>query len=326
MEGIIAGKDWPGVSDDGTRISLKDGQGIVTDIMRFSLKDGPGIRTTVFLKGCNMACKWCHNPETFSMAPQLMRYPANCIGCGACAAACQSGAMGVESAASFVEIVYDRGKCDSCGACADVCFSGALVISGRKMGVADVMAEVVQDIDYYRNSGGGLTVSGGEVACQPEFTEELLRAAKGAGIHTAIETNMHANWRVFKTMLPWLDLVMLDIKLSGGAAHMEWTGADNALALENTRRIAELKPTIVRTPIVPGVNDSAEEIGRIAEIVRGLKNVVCYELLSYNPLGEGKYTALDMGHEFRGARPPGRDKTDGLMAAARACGAPVKLV
>ena len=312
--------------------------GIITEIMRFSLKDGPGIRTTVFLKGCNMACKWCQNPETLSMRPQLMRYPQKCIGCGECVRSCPNGALTVKPASGDKSgggsgaggngggtIVYDAGKCVSCGACANNCFSGALVISGKKMSVGEVMAEVIQDDDYYRNSGGGLTVGGGEAACQPEFTLELLKAAKDAGIQTAIETNMYADWSVYEKMLPYLDLVMLDIKLSGDAAHAKWTGVGNARVLDNARKISNLKPVIVRTPIIPGVTDSAEEIGRIAEIVKGLRNVSGYELLLYNPLGESKYDALGETHEFKGARPQGPELAGELTEAAKAAGVPVKI-
>ena len=299
--------------------------GIVTEIMRFSLKDGPGIRTTVFLKGCNMVCKWCHNPETLSMAPQVMRYPAKCIGCGACIAACAHNALAPDASAAG-GIAYSREKCVSCGACADKCYSGAIVVSGVKMSAGEVMAEVAQDIDYYRNSGGGLTISGGEAACQPEFTCELLGAAKRAGIQTAIETNMLAAWPVYEKMLPDLDLVMLDIKLSGDAAHREWTGAGNAGLLENAKRISEQKPVIVRTPVIPGVNDNAEEIGKIAALVKELDNVICYELLLYNPLGESKYAALGENHEFAGARPAGAAQASALKEAAMASGVPVKVV
>ena len=325
--------------------------GIITEIMRFSLKDGPGIRTTVFLKGCNMACKWCHNPETLSMRPQLMRYPKRCIGCGECAGACPNGALvftaeggglsgtgagaadaagtgdadaaGAGAAANPIE--FHRDKCVSCGACADKCFSGALALSGITMSVEEVMAEVIQDIDYYNNSGGGLTIGGGEAACQPEFTVELLKAAKEAGVSTAIETNMYADWQVYERMLPYLDLVMLDIKHSDDAEHRKWTGAGNAEVITNTKRITECKPSIVRTPVIPGVNDTPDEIARIAEIVKSLNNIIGFELLLYNPLGESKYTALDAEHEFRGARPSGAEQAELLYGAAQAAGVPIKI-
>jgi len=299
--------------------------GILTEIMRFSLKDGPGIRTTVFLKGCNMACKWCHNPETLSPEPQLMRYPALCIGCLACLGACPNGALELAGAGGGA-IAYRREQCVACGACADRCYSGALVISGVRMGVGDVMREVMQDADYYRNSGGGLTVGGGEAGCQPEFTAELLRAAKEAGVSTAIETNMLADWPVYEQMLPYLDLVMLDIKCGDDAEHRKWTGAGNAEILANARRISELKPTIIRTPVIPGVNDNAEEIAKIADIVGTMKNIICYELLLFNPLGEGKYAALGAANAFMGARPAGERLSAELKAAAQRAGVPVKIL
>ena len=296
-------------------------EGIVTEIMRFSLKDGPGIRTTVFLKGCNMFCGWCHNPETLTLKPQLMRYPALCIGCGACLGTCRYGAL--ESVGGV--IVHVRDKCVSCGACADNCYSGALVMSGVKMIVADVMAEVMQDIDYYRNSGGGVTVSGGEPACQPEFLLELLKAAKAAGIQTAIESNMNADWAVYEEILPYLDLVMLDIKHNDDAEHMRWTGVGNVKLLENVRKITDLKPTIVRVPIIPGVNDNAAVIAGIAVIIKGLKNIECIELLLYNPLGEGKYAALELEYEFRGVKPTSPEEVEVLRFVAQAAGVPVKI-
>ena len=240
-------------------------KGTVTEIQRFSLKDGPGIRTTVFLKGCNMACRWCHNPETLSRAPQLMRYPGHCIACGMCIKVCENDAMTIMDG----ELLFSREKCTDCGKCSNECFSGTLKLAGMEITVDDVMKEVLQDIDYYKNSGGGLTISGGEVICQPEFTKALLEAAKNEGISTAIETNMHAEWSVYENLLPLLDLVMLDIKLSCDEAHLQWTGVGNKLLLENTRKLAETgTPLVIRTPVIPGVNDTEEEIGRIAEIVK----------------------------------------------------------
>ena len=294
--------------------------GIITEVMRFSLKDGPGIRTTVFFKGCNMACRWCHNPETLSARQQLMHYPARCIGCGACMAACPSGALEIHdnlSADATIAVALDRRKCVACGTCADQCFSGALVISGAKKNVAEIMSEVMQDIDYYRNSGGGLTVGGGEPACQPAFLRELLKEAKAAGIHTAIETNMHADWEVYESILPYLDLVMLDIKHSDDAEHTRWTGVGNAKLLENIRRITNLKPTIVRVPIIPGVNDNPEEIANIATIIKQLSNIERIELLLYNPLGESKYEALSLtDYEFKGIKPTAPERAGELRKAA----------
>ena len=296
--------------------------GIVTEIMRFSLKDGPGIRTTVFLKGCNMACKWCHNPETISMQPQLMHYPDRCIGCGACMEVCPRGALATSASlaagATSASVVLDRAKCIACGACADHCYAGALVISGMRMSVVDIMSEVMQDIDYYRNSGGGLTIGGGEPACQPEFLRELLKEAKAAGIHTAIETNMHADWETYESILPYLDLVMLDIKHSDDAEHARWTGAGNAKLLENIRKITSIKPTFIRVPVIPGVNDSSAEIAKIASVAKGLNNIERIELLLYNPLGESKYEALGIkDYRFRGTKPTPSEHAEELKKTAK---------
>jgi pyruvate formate lyase activating enzyme len=301
-------------------------RGIVTDIMRFSLKDGPGIRTTVFLKGCNMVCKWCHNPETLALKPQIMSYSERCIGCFNCARACRHGAIVVEGYGPASRLAFYKEKCVNCGACADVCYAGARVMSGKEMTVDEVMAEVLQDVNYYRNSGGGVTVSGGEVTVQSEFTQAILEACKREGISTAIETNMYADWKVFERLIPALDLVMLDVKLFNGEAHQKWTGVDNARVLENVKKMCAHLPVIVRTPVIPGVNDNEEEIGKIATFVKGLDNVEYYELLLYNPLGESKYQALGINNRFSGEKPQTGEKKRLLMKAAESCDKVVKVL
>lgn len=230
-------------------------KGMIADIQRCSTHDGPGIRTTVFLKGCNLHCAWCHNPETINPAEEWMYYPEKCIGCGLC----QEG-----------------------------CYSGARVLCGKKMTVDEVMQAVLLDQPYYTEDGG-LTVSGGEPLLQPAFTRELLEAAKNRGIHAAIETNLTLPWKTAEPIIQVCDLIMMDIKLWQDDLHIKWTGSSNKYIFDNLLKIAKMnKPVIVRTPIIPAVNDREEEIRLIAKFISNLKNVLYYELLPYHSLGQSK--------------------------------------
>ena len=287
--------------------------GVLTAIQRFSLHDGPGIRSTVFFKGYNMRCAWCHNPETLRVEPEVLYYRSKCVGCGACAQVCPSHR--VEGG----KMVYDRAACADHGACAQVCFSGALEMCGKEYTVQDVLHEVMQDVDYYAQSGGGVTLSGGEVLLQPQFAAELLSALHKEGVHTAIESNLNVDFSTLEALLPDLDLVMCDLKLWDEDAHRRWTGAGNARIRENIARLSRSgKPFIVRTPVIPGVNDSEAEIAAIAGFVGQLPGLAYYELLNFNPLGGSKYQALDVDNAFAGARPLSEERMQALQAAAQA--------
>ena len=245
-------------------------KGIVADIQRCSTHDGPGIRTTVFLKGCNMRCAWCHNPETVSPEPEWLLYPDKCIGCGMC----------------------EKG-----------CFSGARVLCGAERTVADVMAEVMLDSPYYGRDGG-LTVSGGEPLYQAKFTRALLIAAKAEGVGTAIETNLSFPWERMAELLNCCDVVMADLKTWDENLHETWTGVTNRVVKENLMKIATAGlPLIVRTPVIPGVNDGPDEILHIAAFLKGLPNLLYYELLPYHPLGTSKGVG-DGGFRTRGFDQP----------------------
>ena len=292
-------------------------QGIVSDIQRFSLVDGPGIRTTVFLQGCNLACAWCHNPETISPLPCLSYHPERCIGCLHCLGACPSGAHR-ESAGGHI---FERENCVSCGACAAVCFAGALEMSSRSTSVDEVMGEILQDSMYYEESGGGVTISGGEPGIQPEFVRELLSECRAARIGTAIESNLAAPWPAYASFVDLVDLAMVDVKLGDREAHERWTGLGNGRILENLDRLSKLSlPVIARTPIIPGVNDRPEEIGAICDLIEGMPNLLQYELLEYNPLGESKYEALGRCYGLRSIRPSGKQALEGLARVAQARG------
>lgn len=291
--------------------------GMITDIQRFSLNDGPGIRTTVFLKGCNLHCAWCHNPETIRKKNELMVYPANCIGCGHCVPVCTSGARSI--AAGVLQ--FDRSRCTACGACAAVCFPGALKMAGRSVSVAEVMGEILQDRAYYADSGGGVTLSGGELFCQAEFTDALIDACREEKIPVAVETNLNWQFESARPILEKLDLIMFDVKIFDSVEHKRWTGVENAELLDNARRLDTLdRPLIARTPLIPGATDSAENIRAIAGFLRNFRNLRCYELLNFNPLGDSKYRALEEKNPFVSARPLKPEALNRLREAAESVG------
>lgn len=289
--------------------------GMITDIERCSFRDGPGIRTVVFFKGCNMHCKWCHNPETISPRKSMMYYPQRCISCFKCVYACPSKA---QKRIDGVHRFFPR-LCIQCGKCAAVCYAEAMVASSRSMKVEDVMREVRQDKAYYQGSGGGVTLTGGEVMCQIPFAVELADACRAEGIPVGIETNLCLP---FEQMLPLLsrsDVVMCDLKLWDSSEHQRWTGVPNELIIENIRRLDELgKPIIVRTPLIPGATDSEENISAISAFLVGIKNLSYYELLNFNPLGGSKYESMGLKNEFAGAKPLPRERVAALAAVARA--------
>lgn len=293
---------------------------LITDIQRFSLNDGPGIRTTVFFKGCNMRCAWCHNPETLSMTPELMFYPSKCIGCGKCFGACPVGAHRMENG----EHIIDRKLCESCGQCTEVCYAEALVMSGKEMTVDEILSEVRQDKAYYETSGGGVTLSGGEVLCHVEFAAELAEACRREGISVAIETNLSMPYEHIKPLLDKVDVIMADLKILDDELHQKYTGLSNQTTIENIQRIREI-PMIIRTPLIHGVTATEENLRGIAKLLRGKENLIYYQLLNFNPLGASKYQGLDAENPFSDLRPYTDDQMKAFDRMLADIGIPVKV-
>jgi pyruvate formate lyase activating enzyme len=299
--------------------------GLITNIQRFSIHDGPGIRTTVFLKGCNLRCFWCHNPEAISPQPEVQFFPERCLLCGDCVEPCPHGAhvIVVDVTEGKGEHLYLRDRCEGCGSCVEGCYAQALVLVGTRLTVDQVMAEVLQDRAFYASSGGGLTISGGEPLLQFDFTYALLAEARRQGIHTAIETAANFPWPRVAAILPVVDLVMMDIKHLDNEVHRRCTGAPNGRILENARRLGE-QPLIIRTPIIPGVNDSVAQVRAIAGFAAQLPNLLYYELLPYHPMAKSKYRSLDMEYAAEGLQLPSRAQMAELAAAASAQGVTVR--
>ena len=261
---------------------------LIVDIKRGATEDGPGIRTTVFFKGCPLSCVWCQNPEAIDSREEIGFYANKCIGCGACAHACPNEAIALEENHRIV-----RAECLRCGACADACPARALRRIGRVYEIPALVDIILRDRFFYEASGGGVTLSGGEPTRWPVYAGALLRALKEKGIHTALQTGGHFDYEPVATaMLPWLDLVLFDLKIMDPSEHARYTGRGNERILDNFLRLLEHGVGILpRTPLIPGHTDSAENLSRIAGFLAE-HHVDGHRLLPYNPLGQSKRESL----------------------------------
>lgn len=295
--------------------------GKILQIQRFCTYDGPGIRTTVFLLGCPLSCRWCHNPETQSGKIELLYDAEKCVRCFRCAAACPNGCHTAEKG----EHVFSRAACTACGNClSPLC--GALALAGKETSAAAVLAEVLRDQGYYDRSGGGLTLSGGEPLAQPAFAAELLRGARAAGVHTCVETCGAADPRTVETIAQQTDLFLFDYKETDPARHRALTGADNALILRNLRQIDEMgKKIVLRCPVIPTQNARAEHFAGIAALAQRLSNVVRVEVEPYHTLGVEKYRKTGRDYALSALRPP-TSKTVAQWVAAIQRGTRVPVV
>ncbi len=298
-------------------------EGLITNIQRFSIHDGPGIRSTVFLKGCNLRCFWCHNPEDMRPYPEIQFFPERCIGCEACAQACEHHAHLFTTEGIHI---YCRDLCVACGKCVAECFTNTLVKVGTRVSVDQVMAEVMEDAAFYRSSGGGVTLSGGEPLLQLEFSCAVLDRCQAEGVSTAIETAANMPWSRLETILSRLDLVMMDIKHMDSDIHQEVTGVPNARILENAKRLGtQRQPMIVRTPVIPGVNDNVAAIAAIAGFAAHLPNLLYYELLPFHPMATSKYRSLDLDYRASDLKTPPSELMATLAAVAADTGIEVRV-
>ena len=296
--------------------------GRVFDIKRYSIHDGPGIRTTVFLKGCSLHCLWCHNPESVDPGTELMHWPSRCGRCYSCLDACPKGALAKDDAGA---VVVDRAKCDLCGKCAEACLYDALQIVGREMSVEDVLGEAEKDKIFYDQSGGGVTLSGGDPFVQAGFAEALLDSCRARGIRTALDTAGLANNGVVERLAAKADLVLFDLKAMDEARHKEFTGVSNAPVLDNLKRLAAGRTEVwVRIPLVAGVNDDNDNIRRTIDFLLSLKTVRRVGLLPYHASGLEKARRIGRQKEFRKFEAPSEERLAAIAAAFREAGFEVR--
>lgn len=261
----------------------------VFDIQRYSTHDGPGIRTTVFLKGCNMRCAWCENPESISASPQISFAEERCIGCRGCEAACPFDAISINSGYPI-----DKTRCDLCGACVSDCPANVLNLIGTWRDVDDLVSELLHDREYWSGSGGGVTISGGEATLQANALSELLTKLRGHGIHTVLQTNGNMDWEKLERIARSVDLLHFDLKGIDDSRHRANTGLGNECILANARKLSEGKyPVVFRIPLVPGYNDSPDDLLHLMNFLNSI-GANSVDVLPYHDLGEKKLDLTGM--------------------------------
>ncbi|MRR16961.1 MAG: glycyl-radical enzyme activating protein [Deltaproteobacteria bacterium] len=297
-------------------------EGTILEIIRMSTEDGPGIRTTVFFKGCPLSCTWCHNPESISPKPQIQWIRSTCIGCGICIETCAEKAL----ARTSQGLVINRGLCTGCGRCAAECPTTAMELLGKKWSIPALVSELVKDRVYFETSGGGVTLSGGEAAVQPDFCLALLRELKAKGIQTALDTCGQVSQTLLAGLLPYVDVLLYDLKEIDPGKHGLFTGSGNERILANAAFAAHYKKghanpkTLwIRTPVIPGATDTVENIRGIGDFIETRMDgaVDRWELCAFNNLCRDKYRRLDLNWPFAGSDLPEKSRMEELAKVAQ---------
>lgn len=299
----------PAIAGKPVQETTKLCRGLVLNIMRFALHDGPGIRTTVFLKGCPLSCWWCHNPEGRSGKTEVVYVAERCIRCGDCVRACSQAALALKE-----QVIRDSRLCRKNTDCVKVCPTGAQEVFGRYMTVAEVMKEVLKDQVFFDESGGGMTLSGGEPLMQAEFALALLAICRSHRIHTVVDTCGDAEWQDLDRIRRNVDLFLFDLKIMDPVRHEQFTGARNNRILANLRLLAEHQSTvIVRIPVIPGVNDGEDNLAAVSGFLSplGLQRI---DLLPYHQTAMGKYSRLGLTYRMAGVAPPSEEHLQTIAA------------
>ena len=280
---------------------------MIFSIQKCSIHDGDGLRTLVFFKGCPLKCLWCANPESLSYQPEIMESPVRCIACEACKAACPNSAISGGYS-------IDRSLCAKCFKCVDICYAESKRIAGKNYSIEELYKEIEKDRPFYSLYGGGVTFTGGEPLTHASYLKEIANKCHDNRINVVVESCGYGNYEDFKQALPYIDAMFIDIKHIDPTKHKMLTGMDNALILDNTRRISEFGiPITVRTPIVPGYTDTLENISGISEFISTIPTIKEYELLPYHNLGESKYNSLGTPYALKGVSPPSSQEMGKLV-------------
>jgi len=298
-------------------------KGLVYDIQKGAIHDGPGIRTLVFMKGCPLKCLWCSSPQTQKFSTEILYTESKCEKCLRCVEECPKKAI-IFSDKEKIKI--DRKLCNTCGQCVEICPNQALKLIGDQRTVEELFQDVMKDSNFYRRSDGGVTIGGGEPTMQHEFVADLLKKCKETYVHTAMETCGYVKWENLEKILENIDLLYFDIKHMDTLEHKKITGVSNELILENAKKAAKMRPIIIRIPLIPGYNDSEENLLNTGKFAAGLgENLLRVELLPFHKFGTGNYEQLGREYELKDLEPPSEEYMNKLKNLVESCGVKVQV-